>query len=846
MEITPEIKFSLIIIMNLIFVIVFSQSPSNPTEYGNWEYIYNGDISNDGKWFHYITDLQTATDTLTVTNISSKKSYKIPGGHEGRISKNSRFFTSFVNKNQLQIIDLQKDTVTILENIRNRGFSSDERFLILSQTGAENSNLLIKHLGLGTEISIPQVVEYKINALKNEVAIIMNNEGEFSLNVLDLNSYTLNSIRNNSDYQYSNPTWSEDGLYLAVVQSRKDPSLKEQKILRCFGLECTEISLETIPTFPNVSVEDNSLEISSKGDLVYFKCATESNSHDPITADGVQVWKTTDKWIYPRKEINNLLKPQPNLWVWKSSTGKVNQISDSLLTEVIKINKDYILKYDQLAYEPQYEYVPNVDLYLHNLNTNRSQLLLKKQKPDQVFISPEGNNIVFFKNHDWWVYNLIGRKFINLSQSLPVSFLNVNSDNDSKKIPFSKRIKWVEGENAILVGDEFDVWLLGLEGKTKKRLTHGREIKRNYNLFMDFLNHRKIPQNIVNLQTGFLLQATDENRNTGYFLWQSHGNLKPLSFGPFLADQIKWDEKLNFFTFKIQSYNVPPKILSYNRASNTIDTLIQSNINQKLKQWGKAVLFPFTMSNGEKSKVCLIYPANYDPAKTYPMIVDIYEKKTLRMHDFFPISWYSEIGFNPTQYSLDGYFILMPDIAYEIGNVGLSANKYVNESVDFVLEIENIDKNKIGIIGHSFGGYEAAFIVTQTDRFAAAVAGAAVTDMVTFYHTINWNSGWEEMFRFENYQMRMGGSYFDLKRNYINNSPFHNIENISTPLLLWSGGNDLHINFHESIRLYLALRRLKKNAELLLFENEEHTLTQLKNKTYLSNTIKKYFDKYCK
>src|SRR5690554_223058 len=837
-------RFNVVIIMNLIIATSFSQNSINTSDYGEWYEIYNGDVSNDGKWMFYRTKHQMEEETLHVIEVNGDKRYEIPSGKEGQFTSNNKYFTAYVNKDKIQIINLQKDSITLVEKIIRRQLSADERFLILEKND-ETSSLLIKHLDLGTEILIPNVEEFSINPSHNKIALIMEKNGEYSINLLNLNSYSLTTIRNRGGYNYNSLTWNNDGKYLAALEYKINDSAKKQKIVRFSCLKDKKVEVNS-KLISEATIVDNSLEISQNGNLIYYKSLPLSIPIDTLKSKGIQVWKTSDKWIYPRREVNNLLSPKPKLWLWNYRENKVCQITDSLLSEVIKVNDDLILKYDKQAYEPQFEYVPHVDFYLHNVNTGHSQVFLKKQKLNEVFVDPEGKYIVFFKDQNWWAYNIYFQKTINLSHDLDVSFFDLNNDNDSKKIPFSKRIKWIEEENAILVCDEFDVWMLGLDGKIKNRLTQGREINRSYHFFVDFLNQKKINQNTVNLKNGFLLKTTDENRNTGYFLWKSKEELKKLAFGPFLVDVIKWDENMRYFTFRIESYNMPPKIILYNRTNDTITTMVKSNSNQTLKNWGEVVTMPFTLSTGEKSKVSLIYPVNYDSSKKYPMIVDVYEKQTKRIHEFFPISWYSSIGFNPAHYALDGYFVLMPDITYEIGNVGLSANQYVNESIDFILQKENIDENRIGIIGHSFGGYETAFIVTQTNRFAAAVAGAAVTDMPTFYHTINWISGQEEMFRFENYQMRMGASYFDLKENYLNNSPFHHVENVFTPLLLWTGGNELHINFNESIRFYLALRRLNKNAELLLFENEGHVIIDMDRREYLSNRIKKWFDKYCK
>lgn len=833
------------VIMALIVGNVFSQIPDESINSGVWENIYNGDISNNGEWFFLTSQYQTKIDTLRVMKTTGKKAYKIPNGKEGLFTKNNRFFIAYSKDSQIQIIDLKNDSISKVKDVQSRYFSFDERFLILLKKGETYSELLIKHLGLGTEIIISHVLEFQINPLKNEIALILENKGEFSVRVLDLNSYTIEDLHKNDHYPYKNLIWTANGSRLTFMGLNSRTTLNNSKIISCSGLECQEVDFESIENITGQKFRNDFLDISTGGDFIYFKCMSAEKPKDTVVK-GIQIWETTDKWIYPRREKNNLLGPQPYLWSWMPDKNKIGLVTDTIKSKIIKVNKDYILKYDELSYEPQYNFIADVDIYLHNLNSGNSELLIKKLKPNELFINPNGQDIVFFQKQNWWVYNIKQKSFKNLTEALSMSFCNLDNDHYDKKRPFSKRIKWIEEEQAILVCDEYDVWKLGLDGETKIRLTKGREIQRNYSLVFDFANPKRINQNRVNLLKGFLLLAEDEDRNTGYFLWQADGKLKELSFGAFQVDEIKCDVDMHHFTFRIQAYDSPPEILFYDRFSEIKKSLYLSNKKRPISEWGQTVLMPFTLKNGKTSKVCLIYPVNYNPELKYPMIVNIYEKKTKKMHEFYPISWYSEIGFNPTHYALDGYFVLLPDIEYTIGNVGVSANQYVNESVDFVLQKANIDKNKIGLIGHSFGGFETAFVVTQTDRFVAAVVGSAVTDIITYYHTINWLTGQEQMSRFEDFQMRMGNSYFEIKENYKRNSPFHNVENILTPLLLWSGGNDLHVDFHQSIRFYLALRRLGKTAQLLLFENEEHVLLDQEKKVYLSQRIKKWFDNYCK
>lgn len=836
---------------NYIFIFIVSlawiasaQSSFNPEDFGIWENIYNGDISNDGNWIFYESRYQRDADTLTVHATNSNKKYQISKGRAGKFTKDSRFFVVSSENDFSQIINLNSGTISRIANSKYYSLTRDEKFLITTISEKNTSKLLIKNLFDGIEFTINDVEEYVIHPSKNEIALLIENDGKESIKVVDLNSKDVSMIIESTKLRFSNLVWGEDNIVAFLeVSTGDDP--KAKKIYSCHNQKCLQLEVSNNSSLPyNFQVETNFLDISKKGDLIYFK--GKMTNVDSIAPQGVQIWDTADKWIYPKRKLNNLLQPPPTLWYWNSDKNIVAQITDTTLTEMIKVNEDYVLKYDKLAYEPQYRYVPDVDMYLHNLKSGKSKLLLKKQRPDKVFIDPNSEAIVFFKDESWRVHNLKDNTIHNLTKDLPYSFIDKENDRNDQKTAFSRRIKWLEDERAILVSDEYDIWKLSLDGKFKQRLTAGREIKRKYRLFMDFANPKNIDQSIVNSEKGILFHATDEKRNSGYFLYKNDGTLTKISFGAFQVDEIKWDTNMKYLSYRVQSYDMPPKIITYDVAMGSNTTLVTSNSHNPLKNWGTSKLLEFAMKDGSLSKAVLIYPTDYDPSKKYPMVLDIYERATEYMHEFHPISWYSSIGFNPTHYALDGYFVLLPDIAYEIGNPGKSALRFVDEAINHVLQIASIDKNKIGLFGFSYGGYESAFIVTQTDRFATVVAGAAATDLVTYYHTINWNSGQEEMFRLEDYQMRMGASYFNSKKNYINNSPFHHIENISTPLLIFAGGDDLHVDYNQSIRFYLALRRLKKDAQLLLFEGEGHGILDLEKRRYLSESIKRRFDTYCK
>ena len=206
-----------------------------------------------------------------------------------------------------------------------------------------------------------------------------------------------------------------------------------------------------------------------------------------------------------------------------------------------------------------------------------------------------------------------------------------------------------------------------------------------------------------------------------------------------------------------------------------------------------------------------------------------------------------EDGWNTTNFTSEGYVVFYPDIKYKLNDPGTSAAKCLEAGVKAVLAKGFVRKQHIGLIGHSFGGYETAFTITQSNLFAAAVAGAAVTDMVSYYHSVGWEAGLPEMWRLENHQWRFKDSFYENPEAYLRNSPIHYAKNINTPLLLWTGNRDFWLDWEQNIELYMGLRRQGKVCKLLVYPDEEHSIyNDTKNTVDLTNRVKNWFDKYLK
>ena len=247
---------------------------------------------------------------------------------------------------------------------------------------------------------------------------------------------------------------------------------------------------------------------------------------------------------------------------------------------------------------------------------------------------------------------------------------------------------------------------------------------------------------------------------------------------------------------------------------------------------------------GRRLQGALFYPAGYDPSKRYPMITYIYEIRSPLVHNYYVPSEESE--YNPAVWTAEGYFVFQPDIVYRDRNPGLSAVEALVPAVNTVIDMGVVDPERIGLIGHSWGGYQTAFVPTQTDLFAAAVAGAPLTELTSMYLSIYWNFGVTDARIFEISQGRMEVPPWQDWESYDMNSPVHHIESLNTPMLVMFGTEDGAVDWDQGTILYNAARRADKQLVLLVYEGENHNLAEDANQIDYHRRILEWFGHYLK
>jgi dipeptidyl aminopeptidase/acylaminoacyl peptidase len=275
----------------------------------------------------------------------------------------------------------------------------------------------------------------------------------------------------------------------------------------------------------------------------------------------------------------------------------------------------------------------------------------------------------------------------------------------------------------------------------------------------------------------------------------------------------------------------------------SFDRISDANPQQAEYRWGTSELVDWRSVNGEPLQGILYKPDGFDPSKKYPMMVYFYERLSDNVNNYVtPAAGGSSV--NIAFYVSRGYLVFTPDIPYRIGYPGESAMNAVVPGVLELIDQGYVDQERIGVQGHSWGGYQIAYMITKTNLFAAAEAGAPVANMISAYGGIRWSSGMSRMFQYEKTQSRLGGTLWEAPMRFIENSPIFWADKVETPLLMMHNDEDGAVPWYQGIEYFVALRRLDRPVWMLNYNGEDHGLRQEKNRKDWAIRMQQFFDHY--
>jgi dipeptidyl aminopeptidase/acylaminoacyl peptidase len=699
---------------------------------------------------------------------------------------------------------------------------------------------------------------------------VRQREAEQEIGTIDLVRGLASAGLHQAEGIHSTLTWSSDGNSLAFFQSEhvgQPFSASElHYISNISGIpEHHRLAYRKRLEFEGASALSNQrLKIGRNGALMFdvvFPNA-ENPRNDPSMNSNVQVWHSFDQSIWPSRSRQKETVTQMFAWnaedestvhgvpfghAFPSLPGGNHAFS------ALTSDDQYILSFDDRQYLGRESTEDRADIYLTDVKKGTTRLVRKGQLVEDsrlIVMSPVGDQLAYYKEGDWWVYNIESETHRNVTAGLgqAVSETAGHGDGGTRR-PFGVP-GWSDDEKHIFIYDKFDIWLVDVDGSHSRRLTNGRETG---------IVHRISNENSVRLGPGvvvtgqaisrsedLILTLFDARRkSSGYAILNAQGAMSTLVLENARISQIQRAGDSNSFTFVRERFDIPPQIVLKDARSGRETVLANSNEQHVNYSWGHSEVIEYRTDDGNQLQAAIFYPSGYVRGKKYPMITSIYEKQSDDVHAYRAPVMDAEYLSVPS-FTAAGYIVLLPDIAHKRNAPGVSALRSVTAAVEKAIELGDVDKDRIGLIGFSFGGYETAYIVTQTNLFAAAVAGAPVTDLITYSLTVGGTQRIPHSWRFEKQQFRIDGPYYDRIEEFVENSPIYQAKNIETPLLTWVGENDTQIESRQGIHLYNALRRMGKKHVLLMYPGEGHFLGKEENQQDLYNRVTAWFDHYLK
>ncbi|NGP89427.1 alpha/beta hydrolase family protein [Fodinibius halophilus] len=876
--------FPLTIILSL-FVIssLFAQKQKlTPDDYDQWQSIGSTELSANGQWFGYNINLVDGDGWLTIKKVGTDSTgdHKFMHGKKLDFSQDNQWaaFQIGVSENQKEKLEKQEKKVHLklglmnlataevdtFKNIANYTFSDNGRYLAMKKYQAEKiktkgSDLILRDLNKETNQLIGNVSDYSFNDGGTKLAVLLDAHSTLGngAHLYDLSSGKV-TVLDSDATAYKGLEWNEDGTALAFFKEEKNEDYKEptHHVLAFKNIDGKPekylFNQQKQTSFPGDFrvVDYRDLRWSEDGNTLFFGIkewekkekeaesdSTNEKKNDELDPSNVEVWHWQDDDIQAKQEVlAGQIKQENHLSAWHLDENTFVQIGNEKLEETFLTgNQQYAVGYNPKPYEPTFEEEWK-DIYLVDVTSGDTKKILTKH--EYVRNSPNGNYLQYFKDKNWWVYNIEEGKHTNLTKNIDTrfqDFTNVNGRENRR--PFG-RGEWAEDDSWFIVYDQYDAYKVWADGSKTQKLTSGSQDKiRHRQVRFDYEN-----DGMAKDEDLYFSLYGDGTKKRGYARLSDGDKAKALFYEDKMYNRISKADSTKQYIYQVQSATDSPDFFHVDHDFDNPVALTHTNLQQEDYYWADDEVVTFTNKDGEQLEGRLLYPANYDPDKKYPMITYIYEERSQTTHRYSIPTKRSPYNFR--RFSSEGYFVFQPDITYELSDPGMSAVESVVPAVEKMIDTGMINKDQVGLTGHSWGAYQTTFIITQTNLFNSAVAGAPLTNMISMYNSVYWNSGTPDAKIFETSQGRFPEPWWKDWDNFVENSPIFQMEGVSTPLLVEFGTKDGAVDFNQGVELYNTMRRMQNPFVMLVYEGENHGLAREENQIDYANRAFQWHEHY--
>jgi dipeptidyl aminopeptidase/acylaminoacyl peptidase len=882
------------------------KQPIGYDAFDGWRSIQGTRISRDGAWLAYALTPQDGDGEVVARNLKTGSEHRHPRGNSPAITFDGRFVVFAVAPHKADVDKAKKEKkrpedqpkagLAVLNLSNGEVFAVDrvKSFKLPEKSGrfvaylkeaekkpAEEkkepeakpaeakeepkkkekkkdpgTDLVVRDLTKGSEVVIPEAVDYAWNESGTLLAYTVSsvtprNDGAFALDPVAGTTTTLASGRGN----YKNLVLDKQGRQIAFMTDRGDYDASTPAFVLFHWTHGSEratelISAKTpgIPEGRSVS-EHGRVEFSEDGARLFFGTARipapePEDGPEPVKVD---IWHWKDPLLQPMQRVRaDQAKKQSFRAVVSLADRRLTQLACEEVPE-IELNPEATaaigtsdVPYRQLvSWDGRYQ-----DIYILELTTGSRRKIIE-QSPFGATLSPAGRYVLYYDSEErnWLAIAVRDGRKINLTAKADVQFDSETSDTPDRPRPYGIA-GWTEDDRSVLLYDRYDIWEARPESGELRKVTNG--IGREEGIVFRYTRLDPEVRTIAS-DKPMLLSAVDERtKASGYYRLAPGGKGRPVKL--VMLDKafgnLQQAREADTLVFTLSRFEEFPNLWTSDGSFGNMRKLSDANPQQAQYIWGRSELVDFHSVDGTPLRAILTRPEDFDPSKKYPMMVYIYEQLTGGLHRHVAPSPGTSI--NVTRYVSNGYIVLQPDIVYETGYPGESAMKCVVPAVQRIVEMGFVDPERIGIQGHSWGGYQISHMITRTNIFRAVQAGASVVNMVSAYGGIRWGTGMSRAFQYEKTQSRIGAPPWERSLQFIENSPIFWVEKVRTPYLTIHNDEDDAVPWYQGIEFFTALRRLGKEAYMFNYNGEKHGLRERENQKHWTIHQDEFFDHYLK
>ena len=818
-------------------------------------------LSQDSQWAAY--KISPSKSVVKAAKLAKKKKEDMPKDSIGIHSFTTFETVKFGNIKSFIFPEKSNDWLAFLGHPETKKDTSAKAKKTKKESEENGSTLQVYSLKNNTLHKFPFVYKYQFDPTGQILTFATTGKdstmkpGLYTFSTTDQKTKLLTESKGT----YKQLISSEDGQLWATIL---DPDTTKKSLTKNHTLYYWKNSEEPKLIGDTLIVTDANLplisadfepQFSKDGNKLFFGKTPRGIIKDTTRLEedivSLDVWNWKDNRLMPQQLVNlkNDLK-KSYLAVFDLKTQKTVQLANPDFPEIKPTktaNEEEILLLDSEKYAHQHWlFNPPIDAFTVSSKTEKREPIFENKRVTDLRMSPEGKFVVWYALEDtsWFAYQVRNQKTYKLTND--VNFSD-KADDDHPDEPSSYGIAgFTKDDDQVWIYDKYDIWAVNpSKPSERKRLTNGRE----NNLSYRYISLDEKETQIDSKNTNLLHVFNQKTMESGYATLGIAENAIPelVMFDKFyFSPKIIKAKESSDLVFTQENFEVFPD-LQHTKGFDfkEVRKVSTANPQQSDINWGTAEMIKYKSLDNRDLEGILYKPANFDPSKKYPMITYFYEKMSDQFYRYIvPQPARSSINFS--YYPSNGYCVFVPDIVYKTGQPGQSAYDCILPGIKKVIEMGFVDSTRLGVQGHSWGGYQIAWLVTKTNIFRAAEAGAPVANMTSAYGGIRWETGNSRQAQYERTQSRIGVTLWDNPQKYLENSPLFYLPNVKTPVLMMHNDDDGAVPWYQGIEMFMGLKRLGKPVWMLNYNGEKHGLIQRKNRKDWSLRMSQYFDYYLK